>query len=186
MKTALFIRPTCLQSNALKSRLCHNHFRSFLSTRSPFRPCFSLRSIFHRPPPPPGRRTLVAAALSPVAFIAISEQDQHDGKTGEEHMLEASRAEIRDALPDAIAHSSRLTQRIYFVLDAYVREPLCTGLRFLHLVVIFVPVLLSVPMVWVGRRRKGRSGEREGCLWWYGFLVSSMERAGAAFIKVCH
>lgn len=63
-------------------------------------------------------------------------------------------------------------------------EPIATCLRFVHLTIIFVPVLLTIPMIWLGSRRKDRNGERVGTLWWYGFLVRSMERAGPAFIKV--
>ncbi|KAF2236734.1 putative ABC1 family protein [Viridothelium virens] len=180
MRTALFLRRSCLRaSNYLRCPSC----RTF-STSRPHH-LLSRRAFFHKPPTPPGRgTTTLLAALSPAAFVSLSEADLHDGKTGEEHMLEASRAEIRDALPDPIAHSSRVVRAMYYVLDVYVWEPICTGLRFLHLVTIFVPVLLSVPVVFMGRRRKERGGEREGCLWWYGFLVRSMERAGAAFIKL--
>jgi aarF domain-containing kinase len=50
--------------------------------------------------------------------------------------------------------------------------------------VIFVPVILSVPVIWFGRRQTDKDGERSGTLWWYGFLVQSMELAGPAFIKL--
>jgi aarF domain-containing kinase len=68
--------------------------------------------------------------------------------------------------------------------EQYIVEPICTGLRFLHLVVIFVPVIVTIPALWLGQKQPGRENERSGTLWWYGFLVASMERAGAAFIKV--
>ncbi|PSK42259.1 ABC1 family protein, mitochondrial [Elsinoe australis] len=50
--------------------------------------------------------------------------------------------------------------------------------------VIFVPVIITVPAIWIGSRQKDKDDERSGTIWWYGFLVSSMERAGAAFIKL--
>ncbi|KAI9661170.1 MAG: hypothetical protein M1821_009497 [Bathelium mastoideum] len=191
MRKSPLFRQSCLQLSAFKPTLRRPPtLRSFASTTrssSSTRHAFSFRTPFHPPPPPPrGGRTLLVAALSPAAFIAISEQDRHDGTTGEEQMLAASRAELRGtaALPERIAHSSRAVQRAWAVFDAWVWEPVATGLRFLHLLALFVPVLVSVPVVWLGRREKGRSGERAGCLWWYGFLVASMERAGAAFIKV--
>ena len=99
-------------------------------------------------------------------------------------MLTASRDEIRKTVPKDATGLTRATRRIYIFLDKYVFEIVATGLRFLHLVVIFVPVIATVPVVWVGRRVKERDNERIGTLWWYAFLVSSMERAGAAFIKV--
>jgi aarF domain-containing kinase len=99
-------------------------------------------------------------------------------------MLEASRNEIRKAVPDDVRGLKRAWKKAYLFLDVWIYEPICTGLRFLHLVFIFVPVIASVPVIWFGKRVEGRDGERTGTLWWYGFLVSSMERAGPAFIKV--
>jgi len=126
-----------------------------------------------------------AATLSSLAFVALSEKEQSNGgKTHEEAMLEASRAELEQQVPRAIQHSKKVRRGIYFFIDLYIFEPIATGLRFLHLVIIFVPVLLTVPMIWVGGRIQDRDNEKWGTLWWYGFLVRSMERAGAAFIKV--
>lgn len=99
-------------------------------------------------------------------------------------MLRASRAEVKKK----INHDESLPVKIYqgFVLffDTYLIEPVCTGIRFLHLVVIFVPVILAVPALWIGPRQKHRDNERTGTLWWHGFMVQAMEWAGPAFIKV--
>jgi len=100
-------------------------------------------------------------------------------------MLEASRDEIAKKVDDGVRGLSRVRHSIIYFADVYVWEPLCTGLRFLHLVIIFVPVIVSVPAIWVGRRVREKDNERSGTLWWYWFLVKSMERAGPAFIKVC-
>lgn len=147
------------------------------------------------PPPPPGGRRLLlaslgASTLTPAALASLSEEHNKesadDGKTGEQAMLEASRREIDAALPDWVADLDHGWQRkTYTFVDTYIVEPIATGFRFLHLVFIFVPVLLTVPVIWFGGRVKDRDNERSGTLWWYGFLVKSMERAGAAFIKVC-
>ena len=99
-------------------------------------------------------------------------------------MLEASREEIRKRIPDDVHGLRRVIRSIYFVLDQYIYEPIATGFRFLHLVIIFVPVIITVPMIWIGTRSKDHDNERSGTLWWYGFLVKSMERGGPAFIKV--
>ena len=100
-------------------------------------------------------------------------------------MLEASREEIDNELPDWVGDSQHGIRRKLFVFfDTYIIEPIATGFRFLHLVVIFVPVLVTIPAIWFGARIQDRDNERSGTLWWYGFLVHSMERAGAAFIKV--
>ncbi|KZF22794.1 ABC1-domain-containing protein [Xylona heveae TC161] len=141
----------------------------------------SARRNFRRPP---WAGTLLLGALSPAAFVQLSETHSEQGKTGEQQMLEASRQEINEAVPKILRSSRRVRRTIYFWLDTYIIEPIATGLRFVHLVFIFVPVILTVPVIWFGRRNKDRDDERSGTLWWYAFLVSSMERAGAAFIKL--
>lgn len=140
-------------------------------------------------PPHRGRAPLLAAAqatgaLGTAAFVKLSENEEASGDTGEQRMLQASRKEIAKKVDNADRGLSRLRHKVVFFLDVYVWEPLCTGFRFLHLALIFVPVILAVPAIWMGRRRKDRNNERSGTLWWYGFLVTGMEWAGPAFIKV--
>lgn len=124
------------------------------------------------------------AALSPLAFVSLSQDDSENGKTHEEAMLEASRNELKEHVPKALQGSRKVRRGIYFFIDMYIIEPIATGLRFLHLVVIFVPVLVTIPSIWFGKRQPGHDNERSGTLWWYGFLVRSMESAGATFIKL--
>jgi aarF domain-containing kinase len=137
---------------------------------------------------PPRRHGLLLATvvgLSPLAFVQMSEKDNASTEqTFEGRMLEASRDEIKKEVSSDVRGFRRFKDSIFLFLDLYVWEPICTGLRFLHLVVIFVPVLVAVPAIWVGKRDKARGNERSGTLWWYWFLVRSMERAGPAFIKV--
>ena len=115
----------------------------------------------------------------------MSEKDNEGTEqTAEGRMLEASREEIKKQVSSDARGLRRFRDHIVVFLDLYIWEPICTGLRFLHLVVIFVPVMVSVPAIWVGKRNKTRGDERSGTLWWYSFLVRSMERAGPAFIKV--
>ena len=144
---------------------------------------------FRRPPRPGGGiRILIAgstgAALSSAAFVRISEESNGDGKTAEEHMLEVSREELANQVPKPLQNSKKVRRNLFFFVEAYIVEPVLTAVRFLHLLVIFVPVIITVPAIWIGSRVKSRDGERTGTLWWYGFLVRSMERAGAAYIKV--
>lgn len=124
------------------------------------------------------------AALGTAAFVKISEKDEGDGQTAERRMLEASRAEIAKEVDKNDRGLTRLRRKIILFLDIYIWEPLCTGIRFLHLAAIFVPVIFAVPVMWLGKRQKARDNERTGTLWWYGFLVQAMEWAGPAFIKV--
>ena len=138
-----------------------------------------------RPPPePPRGKVVVWSLLSPAAFVALSEEDNGDGKTPEEHMLEASRAEIAKEIPQEVHGLKRAWKGIYLFVDTVIVEPIATTFRFLHLVLIFVPVIATMPLIWLGGRLRDHDNERSGTLWWYSFLVHSMERAGPAFIKV--
>lgn len=130
------------------------------------------------------KRIVFLSLLTPAAFVQLSEDDIDDGKTAEEHMLAASREEISKKVPDNVHGLRRVADYTIYFLDQWVYEPIATGFRFLHLFVIFMPVIISVPMVWVGRRQKDMHDERLGTLWWFRFLVNAMERAGPAFIKV--
>ncbi|KAF2086627.1 ABC1-domain-containing protein [Saccharata proteae CBS 121410] len=160
------------------------------ASRRPFTSSRILRSwsFPHPPPPPPHKGTKVLlSALSPAAFVTIAQSHDSgddDDRTGEQVMLEASRAELKEHVPKALENSKGFRKGVYYFIDTWIWEPIATGMRFLHLVFIFVPVILTVPAIWVGRRVPDRDNERSGTLWWYGFLVGSMERAGAAFIKL--
>ncbi|KAM3421264.1 hypothetical protein BST61_g1669 [Cercospora zeina] len=154
-------------------------------SRKSFSILHHVRHTFRPPPLPVKGGTLLLAALSPAAFVSIAEDEENDnGLTHEEHMLEISRKELRDSVPDRLKNSKGFRIRIWRFLNAWIFEPIATGLRFIHLVFIFVPVLATVPVIWLGSRDPERDDERGGTVWWYGFLVSSMERAGAAFIKL--
>ncbi|KJY00877.1 atypical/ABC1/ABC1-C protein kinase [Zymoseptoria brevis] len=191
MRAALPLARNCLSSLArplLRPQILrHIHYSAHSGGRrtSPSSLLHFLRSNFRAPPSPVKGGSVLLAALSPVAFVQIAEDDDNkDGLTHEERMLESSRKELAEQVPDRLKNSNKVRVGIYRLVDEWIWEPLATGLRFLHLVVIFVPVLVSVPAIWFGARRPDRDNERGGTLWWYGFLVSSMERAGAAFIKL--
>ena len=83
--------------------------------------------------------------------------------------------------------SSPLEPSIYNIVADFLRrkliEPIRTGLRFLHLVWIFAPVVIVVPLLLLGTVEDD-STERWGALVWYDFLVSRMQKAGPTFIKV--
>ena len=130
------------------------------------------------------RRRILLGLLTPAAFAALSEAGDKDGEGREGRMLEASRKELEKHVPQDASRTGKIWWQFLQILDAYVYEPLATGFRFLHLVVIFVPVIIAVPVVWLGGRKKDQDDERTGTLWWYGFLVWSMEQAGPAFIKL--
>ncbi len=77
------------------------------------------------------------------------------------------------------------------IVKVYCIEPFLTVLRLFHLVFLFGPVILTIPMLWVGRSERRRPGkpvaepdENWGAVWWYSFLVRQMERAGPSFTKL--
>ncbi|KAI0133447.1 ABC1 family protein [Xylariales sp. AK1849] len=129
--------------------------------------------------------TANGAALGTAAFVKLSEKDNDDTEqTSEGRMLKASRQEIEKRKDETSHGLTKFRHNVVYYLDAYLWEPLCTGVRFLHLVVIFVPVIITVPAIWLGSQQPDRDNERSGTLWWYGFLVQAMEWAGPAFIKL--
>ncbi|GAA5929786.1 hypothetical protein JCM10213_002784 [Rhodosporidiobolus nylandii] len=86
-----------------------------------------------------------------------------------------------------------VVRRVWRFLREYVWEPLSTTTRFLHLAVIFLPVMLSAPILALELvddsrdRRRGRpkrEKERSTTRWWYRLLVHQMELAGPTFIKL--
>ena len=178
MRTAFSIGRSCLQRSP--QRICRPLFRNAFHYHSTgFR-----RIIWRKPPKPYGVKVTLLALLSPGAFVALSEAEIEDGKTPEEHMLEASRAELAKEIPADVHGLKRASYAVYLGFDLYIFEPIATTLRFFHLVIIFLPVLATIPSIWIGPRRKSLDNERTGALWWYSFLVHGMERAGPAFIKV--
>ncbi|KAM3515115.1 hypothetical protein MY11210_001233 [Beauveria gryllotalpidicola] len=131
------------------------------------------------------RASAGAAAVGTATFVELARKDNGGtNETGELRMLELSRDEIRKAIDDNDRGLSRLVHEALLFIDFYIWEPIFTGVRFLHLVAIFVPVIVSVPIIWLGRRLPERDDERQGTLWWYSFLVKAMELAGPAFIKL--
>ncbi|KAG8834564.1 hypothetical protein FRC17_008398 [Serendipita sp. 399] len=70
------------------------------------------------------------------------------------------------------------------LLRRYIFSPLRTGLRFLHLVFIFSPVIITAPMLYLGVPESKHGGERWGAIWWYDMLTKRMQAAGPTFIKL--
>ncbi|KAL8627831.1 hypothetical protein Q9189_006479 [Teloschistes chrysophthalmus] len=176
MRTASLLGRLCVRSLPRRIPLRQLPTRH-LSSRSQWRG-------FNSPPKPRGGIKVLWALLTPAAFVRLSEEDNGDGKTPEMHMLEASREEIKKEVPDSVHGIRRAWQEICLFLDLYIFEPVATGFRFLHLAFIFVPVIATIPVIWLGGRVKDQDSERSGTLWWFRFLVRSMERAGPAFIKL--
>ncbi|RPB17057.1 ABC1-domain-containing protein [Morchella conica CCBAS932] len=102
-------------------------------------------------------------------------------------MLEESDLE-REELLQAISKDRhvvfRIANHIKILAVNWVIEPIATGFRFVTLVTIFVPLILAIPLVYLGKRLPEKNNERQGTIWWYAFLIKSMEQAGPTFIKL--
>ncbi|BGO90702.1 hypothetical protein JCM10020v2_002345 [Rhodotorula toruloides] len=89
--------------------------------------------------------------------------------------------------------NASLVRRIRRWVRDWVLEPVSTSLRFLQLVLLFLPVLVTAPILaleLVDERRDRRRGrerrtkERTTTRLWYLLLVHQMEMAGPTFIKL--
>ena len=76
------------------------------------------------------------------------------------------------------------SERIRTLFLDHIWEPILTARRFVHLFFLFIPVILSSPMLLMGSPEEGLQGDRWGAIWWYDYLVVQMDRAGPTFIKV--
>lgn len=101
-------------------------------------------------------------------------------KTRERLMYEASMKEEQELRDQA---GGRFHGVVALVRD-WIWEPLTTALRFIQLAAMFLPVLVTMPLVLVGPIRLHKTQERWGALVWYKYLTWTMEAAGPSFIKV--
>lgn len=94
---------------------------------------------------------------------------------------------------DDLAGGRRWVRRVRRLLREFVFEPLATSVRFVQLALIFLPVVVSAPILALElidesrdrrRGRQVRTRERTTTRWWYRLLVHQMEMAGPTFIKV--
>src|ERR1700722_964678 len=74
--------------------------------------------------------------------------------------------------------------RIISLLHDNVWETVLTTTRFVYLFILFIPVIISSPMLLVGVPEKKYGWDRWGAVWWYNLLVNRMEAAGPTFVKV--
>lgn len=175
--TLLPSAPSRFFSTRHASRLTHGH---------PF------GSFFTRPPPPARiSYRSIALWLVPIAggiglySLPRNQSPIHHDLFASPTIIPCSKRCSREpfimspAEPDAT-----FLNRILSIIRDNIWEPILTVKRFLHLFCLFMPVILSAPMLVVGTPERRLQGDRWGAVWWYGFLVAQMERAGPTFIKV--
>lgn len=139
---------------------------------------------------------LVPLALSPIIRLEGDESQQHAStsslsKSSDVAPVGESSDNDLDLLEED--HPGFFT-RIWISLNRYIFESIGTTRRFLYLLILFLPVIFTAPVLALelldgdaatpGSRRNRRQAERGTTRWWYRFLVKQMERAGPTFIKV--
>jgi hypothetical protein len=139
----------------------------------------------------PRRRFLLAisaAATVPVVSKTLEdEKDEEPDLTLVQSLLDTSEDERQQqsyGVNDDGSIFFGFFRHLRIAFTRYIYEPIATGLRFIQLLIIFVPAFATIPIIFVGSRDPNRDNERTGTLWWYSFLVKQMERAGPTFIKV--
>ncbi|KAF9274363.1 hypothetical protein BGZ68_000736 [Mortierella alpina] len=142
----------------------------------------------------PARISLIAAwpyvipALATQGGLALFSRSVHLEAAREDNALPAQRIPYvkTEIVKEAQKPSfwRRLKQYLEDLLEDYVLHPVLTIWRFGVLAVIFLPLILTAPAVFVGKRNKELHDERSGTIWWYSLLVRHMELAGPTFIKL--
>lgn len=183
--------PTVSISTSLKSRF------STLSPAPKLRPKWSRFGVICV-----GSVVALVVAVGTPKFIAtshnnaaLSEEGEKgsEGKafvlerTSEQQMLEESERQQKakgSEIPENLSWIRRAFRRSCVFIITHVIEPAATGLRLVTLICIFFPVIFTMPVVYFGALVGERGGQRAGKLWWYGFLIYSLEKAGPTFIKL--
>ncbi|KAH7916356.1 hypothetical protein BJ138DRAFT_1052593 [Hygrophoropsis aurantiaca] len=100
-------------------------------------------------------------------------------------LIPCSQQYAREAMIASPAEPHRsILSRILTLLCDHIWEPILTARRFIHLFYLFAPVILTMPMLIIGKPEKRLRGDRWGAVWWYGLLVCRMQAAGPTFIKL--
>lgn len=175
--------PTRLPSQQLRSTFSRPHYEH--SNSHPFRPRYAL--------------ALVPFLIGSSTLLLDSSPHHH------EHGLDKITRNVREPHDkDFLIADGQLAPedeppptfiwRVLHLVHDWIIEPLSTTRRFIHLALLFLPVIFTAPILLLEafdgsrdkrRGRARRDGERPTTRWWYSFLVAQMERAGPTFIKVC-
>lgn len=137
-------------------------------------------------------KTLILNDVYPVDNTIHNLRPIDGADTWENGLYRASQKEEQELFDEyrrqKLARSSYPVKLFYYIkyaLTDYLADPCITIARFLELTFIFIPVLLTAPICWIGSKDR-RTGEsvRSGARLWYRYLRWSSEHAGASFIKL--
>ncbi|TBU49914.1 ABC1-domain-containing protein [Dichomitus squalens] len=122
-----------------------------------------------------------------IAFLAAPARKDNRNVFASPNLIPCSEAAAESLHPVIMSpyESDRtLLGRIRDFLRDRILEPVLTAQRFVYLCFLFVPVLLTAPMLLIGPPESKLGGDRWGAVWWYGFLTRQMQYAGPTFIKL--
>lgn len=120
--------------------------------------------------------------LQPVEEAETFENGLYLASLQEEELLEKERRHLQLTQGYFIL---RLFHHLRYALRDYIVDPLMTFARFLELTFLFLPLLLSAPICWIGTHdKKSKYSTRIGARLWYRYLRWTAEVAGPSFIKL--
>ncbi|KAG2173698.1 hypothetical protein INT43_005118 [Umbelopsis isabellina] len=118
-----------------------------------------------------------ALASLPLAHLERKYQkNNHDISTPED--IEEMRAEPSQR------KVIRIIDRILDWLDTWFLEPILVCKRFVHVILLFSPIVIAIPIAFFGAKNPDEHDERSGTIWWYNLIMNQMELAGPTFIKL--
>ena len=150
---------------------------------------WSRNAFFFRTPVPipgPGRRALWLIPIAGGIGLLLKPQPQSvlPQVLQDDAFIPCNKPRPQPIIYSPYEADQSLLSRFGGFLRNTVLEPLVTAGRFAYLFCLFFPVILTSPMLLIGRPAPELQGDRWGAVWWYDLLVFQMERAGPAFIKV--
>lgn len=113
--------------------------------------------------------------------LAFANEDEEREKTG---AVKKSENDIKNCFKHPDGHQKRenLGRAIGRYWLRWVWEPLRTYIRFIELLILFTPLLATLPVALIGSR--DQNGDRMGARWWFRYTAATMTLAGPSFIKL--
>ncbi|KAF5368444.1 hypothetical protein D9758_002279 [Tetrapyrgos nigripes] len=89
------------------------------------------------------------------------------------------RSTVQPVIPSPSEDNLTWKSRILSILRSRIWEPVLTAKRFIYLCTLFLPVIITAPMLLVGKPEKKHQGDGWGAIWWYDFFGQSDGSCGS-------
>ncbi|KAF9015620.1 hypothetical protein BDQ17DRAFT_1341378 [Cyathus striatus] len=161
--------------------------RHFSRPRAPY-PSFFTRAPIPRPSVPRHALYLLPLAAGLSFYFLSTPAPASPSLLSSPTLIPCPCPTIPQSIQPLIFSPSEAERPIHRCILSFLRrniwEPILTARRFIYLFFLFLPVIVSSPMLLIGIPEKRYRGDRWGAVWWYGLLVRQMEAAGPTFIKL--